>query len=201
MDVFGVAARTGARPSGVPRGFVSGRCPGTRPSGPEGVRRWLVARWPGNPSAGVPRWVASGWWPRGQETRRSGITRACKWPVAYGTGNPPVETSTGGLAVVARGGVEPPTFRFSVGRSYQLSYLAVREARPERYPSPAAYPKVPVTPFPPEVPNVHFAPQMFGCEVPLSRRKSHEHLPLRATPPHVAALDPRREHGNSHRRR
>jgi hypothetical protein len=26
--------------------------------------------------------------------------------------------------VVARGGVEPPTFRFSVGRSYQLSYLA-----------------------------------------------------------------------------
>jgi hypothetical protein len=29
---------------------------------------------------------------------------------------------------VARGGVEPPTFRFSVGRSYQLSYLAVRAA-------------------------------------------------------------------------
>ena len=28
------------------------------------------------------------------------------------------------LLVVARGGVEPPTFRFSVGRSYQLSYLA-----------------------------------------------------------------------------
>ena len=27
--------------------------------------------------------------------------------------------------LVARGGVEPPTFRFSVGRSYQLSYLAV----------------------------------------------------------------------------
>jgi hypothetical protein len=27
---------------------------------------------------------------------------------------------------VARGGVEPPTFRFSVGRSYQLSYLAVK---------------------------------------------------------------------------
>ena len=25
----------------------------------------------------------------------------------------------------ARGGVEPPTFRFSVGRSYQLSYLAL----------------------------------------------------------------------------
>jgi hypothetical protein len=31
--------------------------------------------------------------------------------------------------VVARGGVEPPTFRFSVGRSYQLSYLAVRAGR------------------------------------------------------------------------
>jgi hypothetical protein len=27
-------------------------------------------------------------------------------------------------SLVARGGVEPPTFRFSVGRSYQLSYLA-----------------------------------------------------------------------------
>ena len=26
--------------------------------------------------------------------------------------------------MVARGGVEPPTFRFSVGRSYQLSYMA-----------------------------------------------------------------------------
>src|SRR5947209_16307283 len=34
----------------------------------------------------------------------------------------------GPVRVVARGGVEPPTFRFSVGRSYQLSYLAVRAA-------------------------------------------------------------------------
>jgi hypothetical protein len=30
-----------------------------------------------------------------------------------------------GEELVARGGVEPPTFRFSGGRSYQLSYLAV----------------------------------------------------------------------------
>ena len=31
------------------------------------------------------------------------------------------------LILVARGGVEPPTFRFSVGRSYQLSYLALQK--------------------------------------------------------------------------
>ena len=39
-----------------------------------------------------------------------------------------------GFLVVARGGVEPPTFRFSVGRSYQLSYLAwvVLHMRPRR---------------------------------------------------------------------
>ena len=33
------------------------------------------------------------------------------------------------IVLVARGGVEPPTFRFSVGRSYQLSYLAEAEHR------------------------------------------------------------------------
>ncbi len=32
------------------------------------------------------------------------------------------------LLQVARGGVEPPTYRFSGGRSYQLSYLAVAGA-------------------------------------------------------------------------
>ena len=37
---------------------------------------------------------------------------------------------------VARGGVEPPTFRFSVGRSYQLSYLAVLRGRLYRIPHP-----------------------------------------------------------------
>jgi hypothetical protein len=38
------------------------------------------------------------------------------------------------VRVVARGGVEPPTFRFSVGRSYQLSYLAiVGRTRPTMY--------------------------------------------------------------------
>ena len=34
------------------------------------------------------------------------------------------DQADGLVIVVARGGVEPPTFRFSVGRSYQLSYLA-----------------------------------------------------------------------------
>ena len=29
------------------------------------------------------------------------------------------------LRGVVRGGVEPPTFRFSGGRSYQLSYLTI----------------------------------------------------------------------------
>ena len=39
--------------------------------------------------------------------------------------------------MVARGGVEPPTFRFSVGRSYQLSYLALQELNaPADYATP-----------------------------------------------------------------
>ncbi len=34
------------------------------------------------------------------------------------------------VRVVVRGGVEPPTFRFSGGRSYQLSYLTKPGAKP-----------------------------------------------------------------------
>jgi hypothetical protein len=34
--------------------------------------------------------------------------------------------------LVARGGVEPPTYRFSGGRSYQLSYLARSSGRGTR---------------------------------------------------------------------
>ena len=36
---------------------------------------------------------------------------------------------------VARAGVEPATFRFSGGRSYQLSYLAAADARIDGRPS------------------------------------------------------------------
>jgi hypothetical protein len=35
------------------------------------------------------------------------------------------DSGDNGEILVARGGVEPPTFRFSGGRSYQLSYLAM----------------------------------------------------------------------------
>jgi hypothetical protein len=33
---------------------------------------------------------------------------------------------------VGRGGIEPPTFRFSGGRSYRLSYLPARAVRAQR---------------------------------------------------------------------
>jgi hypothetical protein len=49
---------------------------------------------------------------RGQENRAG--DRRFRW-------SPALSPAKG---YVARGGVEPPTFRFSVGRSYQLSYLA-----------------------------------------------------------------------------
>jgi hypothetical protein len=35
----------------------------------------------------------------------------------------------GDVIIVARAGIEPATFRFSGGRSYQLSYLARRHRR------------------------------------------------------------------------
>ncbi len=44
---------------------------------------------------------------------------------AWNAPKPQTRESDLRLHVVARGGVEPPTFRFSVGRSYQLSYLAL----------------------------------------------------------------------------
>lgn len=54
----------------------------------------------------------------GQTTTRPGID---------GHEDCAVEQTSAALVVrqVARGGIEPPTYRFSVGRSYQLSYLAV----------------------------------------------------------------------------
>ena len=39
------------------------------------------------------------------------------------------DISAGQSRLVVRGGVEPPTFRFSGGRSYQLSYLTETGAR------------------------------------------------------------------------
>ena len=36
-------------------------------------------------------------------------------------------TDSSAAVVVGRGGIEPPTFRFSGGRSYRLSYLPRRE--------------------------------------------------------------------------
>jgi hypothetical protein len=41
-----------------------------------------------------------------------------------GTGHEQVRVEEDSV-LVARGGIEPPTYRFSGGRSYQLSYLAV----------------------------------------------------------------------------
>ena len=58
------------------------------------------------------RWLMVG------ESRGEAIRRQPDIPVTRHT------LGWGSAVVVARGGVEPPTFRFSVGRSYQLSYLA-----------------------------------------------------------------------------
>ena len=40
---------------------------------------------------------------------------------------------------MARGGVEPPTYRFSGGRSYQLSYLAMRTEATQTGLEPATF--------------------------------------------------------------
>ena len=64
-----------------------------------------------------------------------------QWSVSLDCPRSGVETSEGPAIgtfsnfvslEVARGGIEPPTYRFSGGRSYQLSYLAVSNcaARP-----------------------------------------------------------------------
>ena len=52
----------------------------------------------------------------------------CQRPTNAETASPRKALTSG--FVVARDGVEPSTFRFSVGRSYQLSYLAVRASAP-----------------------------------------------------------------------
>jgi hypothetical protein len=41
----------------------------------------------------------------------------------------------GWSVVVGRGGIEPPTFRFSGGRSYRLSYLPGRRSSPRAVPT------------------------------------------------------------------
>ena len=67
-----------------------------------------------------------------------GLTRRLRWSAPTGVTTvsrttimrlnggscQPLSASIATSRFVARGGVEPPTFRFSVGRSYQLSYLA-----------------------------------------------------------------------------
>jgi hypothetical protein len=49
---------------------------------------------------------------------------------------------------VVRGGVEPPTFRFSGGRSYQLSYLTLAAPAPT-YPAAAPPSRAVLTGFEP----------------------------------------------------
>ena len=56
--------------------------------------------------------------------------------IAASREKPALTWASAGAPMVARGGVEPPTFRFSGGRSYQLSYLAIRRHLAERFGDP-----------------------------------------------------------------
>src|SRR5690606_17130180 len=47
-------------------------------------------------------------------------------PATRGRRSAPAGRGRGASVLVGRGGVEPPTFHFSGGRSYQLSYLPKR---------------------------------------------------------------------------
>ena len=68
-----------------------------------------------------PRMTGGGALVEPVETRNAGRARRDEVGVCWSSPSRPGV----GIALVARGGVEPPTFRFSVGRSYQLSYLAL----------------------------------------------------------------------------
>jgi hypothetical protein len=65
---------------------------------------------------------------------------------------------------VARGGVEPPTFRFSVGRSYQLSYLA--DARRSGWIERASTPYRSV-PVPTKTESAVVSPMLFRVLAPI----------------------------------
>ena len=64
--------------------------------------------------------------PRGSRGRPQNKKRATRLAPSASTRRP---------SLVARGGVEPPTYRFSGGRSYQLSYLAREDRKPDRTPA------------------------------------------------------------------
>jgi hypothetical protein len=74
--------------------------------------RRAPAHWDG------PARSADGPRPLGEEMARAAF------PLVTGRADQPAENAA--LVLVGRGGVEPPTFHFSGGRSYQLSYLPER---------------------------------------------------------------------------
>ena len=69
----------------------------------------------------MPRWPMFWTWPPVQPTNKRRVTFTFKAKIA---------------SDVARAGIEPATFRFSGGRSYQLSYLAGRHRVSNRSASP-----------------------------------------------------------------